>query len=98
VNSIRCLRKRGRHVQVGLLLADDRTVAIPMDRVIARELTLHGVHGMAVGGYDALLATIARGALDPSRLVGRTIALEQAGAELAAMGDFAQRGVTVIRF
>ena len=97
VSSISCLRKRGRHVQVGLLLEDDRTVGIPMDRVIARELTLHGVHGMAVGGYDALLATIARGALDPSRLVGRTIALEEAGAELAAMGEYAQRGVTVVR-
>jgi alcohol dehydrogenase len=96
-NSINCLRKRGRHVQVGLMLEDDRTAPIPMDRVIAYELTLHGVHGMAVGRYDALLRLVTSSAVDPGRLIGRTIALDEAGAALAAMGDFAHRGVTVIR-
>jgi alcohol dehydrogenase len=51
---------------------------------------------MAVGHYDALLRLITSGAVDPGRLIGRTIGLEDAGAELAAMGDFAQRGVSVI--
>jgi alcohol dehydrogenase len=95
-NSIACLRKRGRHVQVGLMLADDRTAPIPMDRVIAHELTLHGVHGMAVGHYDALLRLVTSHAVDPGRLIGRTIGLEEASDELASMGDFAQRGVSVI--
>jgi alcohol dehydrogenase len=95
-NSIRCLRKRGRHVQVGLMLDSDRTTAIPIDRVISYELELRGVHGMAVGHYDALLRLVISGAVDPSRLIGRTIALADAGAELASMGDFAQRGVTVV--
>jgi alcohol dehydrogenase len=95
-SSIRSLRKRGRHVQVGLMLEDDRETAIPIDRVIAYELELRGVHGMAVGRYDALLEMIAGGAVDPARLIGRTIGLEDAGAELAAMGAFAQRGVSVI--
>ncbi|HEY6692115.1 MAG TPA: zinc-dependent alcohol dehydrogenase family protein [Solirubrobacteraceae bacterium] len=95
-NSIRCLRKRGRHVQVGLMLEDDRTAPIAMDRVISYELELRGVHGMAVGHYDALLRLITSGAVDPGRLIGRTIGLADAGAELAAMGDFAQRGVSVI--
>jgi alcohol dehydrogenase len=95
-NSIRCLRKRGRHVQVGLMLEADRTAALPMDRVIAYELSLHGVHGMAVGRYDALLRLVTSGAVDPARLIGRTIGLDEAGAELASMGGFAQRGVTVV--
>ena len=95
-SSIRCLRKRGRHVQVGLMLGDDRTAPVPMDRVISYELELRGVHGMAVGRYDALLPLVTSGAVDPARLIGRTIALGDAGAELAAMGDFAQRGVSVI--
>ena len=95
-NSVLSLRKRGRHVQVGLLLEDERDVALPMDRVIAYELELRGVHGMAVGRYDALLRLVTSGAVDPARLIGRTIGLEDAGAELAAMGSFAQRGVTVI--
>ena len=94
--SILSLRKRGRHVQVGLMLEDDRDAAIPMDRVIAYELALRGVHGMAVGRYDALLRLVESGAVEPGRLIGRTIGLDDAGAELAAMGSFAQRGVTVI--
>ena len=94
--SVRSLRKRGRHVQVGLLLADEREVAVPMDRVIAYELELRGVHGMAVGRYDALLRLVESGAVNPARLIGRTIALEQAGEELASMGAFAQRGLSVI--
>jgi alcohol dehydrogenase len=95
-NSILSLRKRGRHVQVGLMLEDDRDAAIPMDRVIAYELSLRGVHGMAVGRYDALLRLVESGAVEPARLISRTIGLDDAGAELAAMGSFAQRGVTVI--
>ena len=94
--SILSLRKRGRHVQVGLLLDDERSVPIPMDRVIAYELSLHGVHGMAVGRYPELLRLVESGAVDPARLIGRTISLEEAGDELASMGAFAQRGVTVI--
>jgi alcohol dehydrogenase len=34
-SSIRCLRKRGRHVQVGLMLEDDRSTPVPIDLVIA---------------------------------------------------------------
>ena len=94
--SVLSLRKRGRHVQIGLMLEDDRDAALPIDRVIGYELELRGVHGMAVGRYDALLRLIASGAVEPARLVGRTTGLEGAGAELAAMGDFAQRGVTVV--
>jgi alcohol dehydrogenase len=94
--SIRCLRKRGRHVQVGLMLEDDREAPVPMDRVISYELELRGVHGMAVGHYDALLRLVTSGAVDPARLIGRTIGLDDAGAELAAMGAFAQRGVSVV--
>ena len=94
--SVRSLRRRGRHVQVGLLLADERSVAVPMDRVIAYELALLGVHGMAVRHYDDLLRAVAAGTLSPGRLVGSRIGLDDAGAELAAMGEFAQHGVTVI--
>jgi alcohol dehydrogenase len=95
-NSILALRKRGGHVQVGLLLEDEREVALPMDRVIAYELELRGVHGMAVGRYDALLRLVESRAVQPERLIGRTITLDEAGEELASMGSFAQRGVTVI--
>jgi alcohol dehydrogenase len=94
--SVLGLRRHGRHLQVGLLLAGDERPPVPMARVISRELTLHGVHGMAVRHYPGLLDAVASGALDPAALVGRTLALEDVGAELAAMGDFATRGLSVV--
>src|SRR3954468_5632502 len=95
-DSVRCLRRRGRHAQVGLLLGDDRAAAIPMPRVIAYELRIFGVHGMAVRHYDALLRAIASGTVRPGELVAKTIALDEAGEELASMARFAQEGVTVV--
>jgi alcohol dehydrogenase len=95
-NSVRCLRRRGRHVQVGLLLGDARNVPIPMARVIAHELRIFGVHGMAVRHYDAMLSAIASGSLRPGELVAKTITLDEVGDELASMGQFAQEGVTVV--
>ena len=94
--SIGSLRKRGRHVQVGLMLGDERSVPVPMSRVISHELELAGVHGMAVRHYPALLDAVTAGTLDPSRLVGAEVPLERAGAELAAMGDYSRHGATVI--
>lgn len=93
---VRCLRRLGRHVQAGLLLADDAAPPMPMLEVIKRELTLHGVHGMAASRFPGLLAFVAGSRLDVSKLIGRRVGIEDAGAELAAMGSFAQLGVSVI--
>src|SRR4051794_26261263 len=90
-NSIRCLRRRGRHVQVGLLLGDERSVAVPMARVISFELRVLGVHGMAVRHYDAMLRAIAAGSVRPGELVAKTIGLADVGDEVASMGRFAGR-------
>ncbi len=96
-NSIAGLRKRGRHVQVGLMVGPDARAPIPMDVVIARELEILGSHGMAAHDYAAMLADITSGRLDPARLVGRTISLDEAPAALMAM-DQPQpvAGMTVI--
>ncbi|WP_024286033.1 zinc-dependent alcohol dehydrogenase family protein [Cellulomonas sp. KRMCY2] len=87
VASVLGLRRRGRHVQVGLLLAGHARTALPMDRIVGWELEVYGSHGMAAHGYPALLAQVASGALRPELLVGRTIGLDAAGAALAAMAD-----------
>ena len=97
LNSIGGLRKRGRHVQVGLMVAGDARPAIPMDLVISRELEIRGSHGMAAHDYGAMLARISDGSLRPGRLVGRTIGLDEAPAALAAMDQpSAVAGMTVI--
>jgi len=94
--AVRSLRRRGRHVQVGLLLAEDAAPPMPMLDVIKRELVVTGVHGMAAGRYRDLLAFVTHGGLPVERLIGKRIALDEAGAELAAMGDFAQQGLSII--
>ena len=96
-NSIAGLRKRGRHVQVGLMLASDARASVPMDLVIARELEILGSHGMAAHDYAAMLASITEGRLDPRRLVGRTIGLDEGPAALMAMdGPSSVSGMTTI--
>ena len=97
--AVRSLRRRGRHVQVGLLLGDDAMTAVPMDRVISRELEIYGSHGMPAIDYPAMLDLIARGKLQPERLIGRTITLDEAPDALAAMGKpGGVPGLTVIDF
>lgn len=95
-NSVLCLRPRGRHVQVGLLLGDQAHPPMPMARVIARELQIFGCHGMAAHAYPAMLEEVAAGRLRPERLVRRTIRLDEIPSALAAMTDFRDPGVTVV--
>jgi len=95
-NSIANLRKRGKHVQVGLMTAEHRHPLIPMDRVIANELEIYGSHGMQAYKYSALLEMITAGKLHPDRLVMRTVNLEESMQVLAEMDSFGGLGVTVI--
>ncbi len=95
-NSIVNLRRRGRHVQVGLMLADHATPQLPMDRVIAHELEIYGSHGMQSWRYDAMLAMIGAGTLKPQQLIGRHISLTEAVPALMAMDRFAESGITII--
>ena len=95
-NSISNLRKRGKHIQVGLMLAEHSTPAIPMDKVIAHELEILGSHGMQAHRYDALFAMIETGKLAPEKLISRTITLEQSIDALVNMDKFEVAGVTVV--
>ncbi len=96
--SVRCLRRRGRHVQVGLLLGAASTPPIPMDLVIARELEIYGSHGMAAREYPSMLALVADRTLRPDLLLGQVIGLEDAALALAAMDrPSSSGGMTVIK-
>lgn len=95
-NSIANLRRRGRHVQVGLMLGDHAHPPIPMDRVIAHELEIRGSHGMQAFRYGAMMEMVEAGRLQPERLVGKRIGLDEAPAALMAMDRFEGVGVTVV--
>ncbi|PZA22210.1 zinc-binding dehydrogenase, partial [Modestobacter versicolor] len=94
VDSIRSLRPRGRHVQVGLLPPAVGRTEVPMELVIARELAVLGSHGMAAADYPAMLSLIAAGRLRPELLVTRELGLDDAGAALAAVGR--EPGIAVV--
>ena len=95
-DSITSLRKRGKHVQVGLMVGEDRHAAVPMDLVVANELEILGSHGMQAHEYDRMLQMIAVGKLEPARLIGKTITLREAARDFSQQESFATVGVTVI--
>ncbi len=95
-NSILALRKRGRHVQVGLMVADYKDAPVPMNLVIAKELEIVGSHGMPAHAYEPMLRMILAQQIQPKLLINKTVTLEEALAELPAMGEYHGIGVTVI--
>jgi len=95
-NSISCLRKHGRHIQVGLLAGDDYRPRLPMELLIGRELEILGSHGMQASRYGDMLEMIMSGLLEPQRLIGKAVPLEDAPRELEAMSHFGTVGITVI--
>ncbi|MGW7046008.1 zinc-dependent alcohol dehydrogenase family protein [Streptomyces avermitilis] len=94
--SVNGLRRRGRHVQVGLLPSSTGSTPVPMARVIGLELEVLGSHGMAAHAYPPMLELVRAGVLRPDLLVTSTIPLDAAPAALAAMGTAPGAGVTVV--
>jgi alcohol dehydrogenase len=95
-DSILSLRRRGRHVQVGLLPAVTGRPRVPMDRVLGWELDLLGSHGMAAADYPGMLALIERGELRPQTLIERVIGLGEAAALLPVFDTASPAGMTII--
>ena len=95
-NSILCLRKRGRHIQVGLLVGTDYQPNIPMEHVIAKELQIYGSHGMQANNYSDMLNMICSGKLNPELLIGKKISLDEVPKEIVGMNAFGNVGITII--
>ena len=93
-NSIRCLRKQGRHLQAGLL--DERTTPVPLAAVVARELEVIGTKGMSAGRYPDLFALIGSAGLDLGLLVTATISLDDLPGAFSAMAAGTSHGVAVV--
>jgi alcohol dehydrogenase len=91
--SVRGLRRRGRHVQVGLLPGGAH---LPMDRVIAYELELRGSHGMPAHAYPEMLALVTGGRLRPGDLVTGTMTLDEAPTALSTMDQGTVAGIRLI--
>ncbi|MFK7805421.1 MAG: zinc-dependent alcohol dehydrogenase family protein [Anaerolineae bacterium] len=95
-NSVANLRRRGKHIQVGLMAGDHANAPIPLGLVIAWELEVLGSHGMQAHRYPEMLAMIKAGKLRPELLIHKTISLEESIDALMSMPNFEGIGVTVI--
>jgi len=97
INSIRSLRKQGKHIQLGLMAGTEANPPIPMSDVIAKELQLIGSHGMQAHQYPKMMEWISSGKMHPEKLLGRIITLEESCDALTDLNSFRNTGITVIR-
>lgn len=95
-NSISCLRKRGKHIQVGLLAGSEANPPVPMHLVIAKELEILGSHGMQAHAYPEMMQMILDLKIAPEQLIGRRISLEAAAEVLMRMDSFEEKGMAMI--
>ena len=94
--SLHCLRRRGRHVQVGMPVGHTARIEVDMSAVYQGNLAMFGTRGMPSWRYPSLFALIAGGAVDLSPLVAREVALSDVSAELAAFDGPTPPGVAVV--
>ena len=95
-NSVANLRKRGKHIQVGLMTGENSSPKIPMSQVVAKELEIYGSHGIQAYRYNAIWEMIRTSKLKPEMLLGQTISLEESVPALMAMDRYESRGITII--
>lgn len=95
-DAIGSLRRRGRHVQVGLFAPVDGGPRVPMGRVIAWELDVLGSHGMAAADYPEMLELVASGTLRPQDLLDRVVGLAEAAALVPTMDTAPRAGMVVL--
>jgi alcohol dehydrogenase len=95
-NSVSNLRKRGKHIQVGLMTGKHKNSKIPLDKVVSDELEIIGSHGMQAYKYPDMLEMIKNGKLHPEKLIEKTISLQEATIALPGMNKFDNKGVWVI--
>ncbi|MFF2052540.1 zinc-dependent alcohol dehydrogenase family protein [Leifsonia sp. NPDC058194] len=92
--ALHSLRRRGRHVQIGLLPGGGPV--LPLDRVIGWELDVLGSHGMAAADYTGMLDLVASGAVSPQALVGSRVGFAEAARLLPAAETAPPVGIAVL--
>ncbi|OYR49435.1 MULTISPECIES: alcohol dehydrogenase catalytic domain-containing protein [unclassified Halorubrum] len=96
-NSVRSVRPRGTHVQVGLTTEAERgEVSLPTDWMTRWEVSFVGSRGMPPTSYDDLFALVEATDVDPGALVSDEIALSAVSDRLAALGEYDVHGVEVV--
>jgi alcohol dehydrogenase len=95
-HSISGLRKRGRHVQVGILPPEQTDAPVPIGKIMSYELELYGSHGMQAWRYPEMLAMIEADKLQPEKLIHSTVSLAEAADLLPRLNQLEGAGMRVI--
>jgi threonine dehydrogenase-like Zn-dependent dehydrogenase len=96
-NAVMSLRKRGRHVQIGLTTQKEKgEVALPVDQIVFKEIQFTGSLALQSFRYPAMLSMVERGRLQPKKLITETIPLDKAFHVIDQMSSFENVGISVI--
>jgi threonine dehydrogenase-like Zn-dependent dehydrogenase len=95
--ALESLRKRGRHLQLGLTgVEENGLLPTALDSVVKRELAIFGSVGCPRGSFEKLLALVASGSLEPGRLISRRIGLDGLDNAFAEMSDYRNSGFSIV--
>ena len=96
-NSIRSLRKLGRHIQVGMPTGNNANVSLALlDLIYSRQLKVIGTRGMASSGFSSLLTMIDEGSVKIDSLISKNLKLSQVSEALSQFGKRSEAGITII--
>jgi D-arabinose 1-dehydrogenase-like Zn-dependent alcohol dehydrogenase len=96
-NSVLSLRKLGRHVQIGHTTRREAgDVALPIDVILLNELRLFGGFGLPTWRYEAMIAMIRAGKLEPGKTVLQRVGLDEVTSVFEAMGNYETTGIVAI--
>ncbi len=96
-NAFNSLRKRGRHLQIGMTTnAEKGMIPLPVDLMVQREISVLGSLGMQASRFPDLLRMVGSGVVSPGKLVTNTVGVEEAGRVIESMADYKTTGVTVL--
>jgi D-arabinose 1-dehydrogenase-like Zn-dependent alcohol dehydrogenase len=96
-NVLMSLRKRGRHIQIGMTTQQEKgEISLPIDHIIVMGLHIMGSGVIPAWRYPVMLRMVETGKLSPRKLVTQTTPLEQAFGVIEQMSTFANTGISVV--
>jgi D-arabinose 1-dehydrogenase-like Zn-dependent alcohol dehydrogenase len=96
-NAVSSLRKRGRHIQIGLTSQLEKgEVALPVDQIVFKEIQFVGSLAIQSFRYPSMLSMVERGQLQPKKLITETLPIEKAFGVIEQMSKFENVGMSVI--
>ena len=95
-NSIASLGKGGQHLQIGMTTSEEGgSVEVPVDQMVFDEQSYHAAYGAPPTEYDEILRLMEDDRLDPGRIVGETVSLEEVPEVMERLDDFETLGIPV---